>query len=134
MRGLTIRVAIKAAVAARFVDVAQASHAEGVEALGRRADVGQRRTVLVGQIDEVVARTAHRTNAVRFTARAQKNRHQARDAGFGRRFVDDVSIGQAEVGSGFGDVVDHDREGIVVDGEAALGYSWCRAGRGRWEW
>src|SRR5436190_12313296 len=93
--------------------------------------------VLVGYVDEVVARAANRTDATDVGAGPQIDRHQPGNAAFGGRFVDHIGGRQPQVRPGRGDVVDHHGERIWVElWLAALGDDRRRTGddgrRGAW--
>src|SRR5919199_6951270 len=65
VRGLAIGIADESAIAARLVDVGEPCRAKSFEALGRRADMDQWRSVLVGEVDEVVARASNGADPIR---------------------------------------------------------------------
>src|SRR5438105_3687226 len=132
VRGLSVANPHEAVVAPLLVHIGQASSTQRLKSLRRSADMDQRRSILIGDRNEVVPSAADGTDAGDIGARAQKDRHEARDAGFRRRFVDHVGIGEAEVWARLRDIVDHYSERIVIDLQRRGGDNGrCRAGERR---
>ena len=113
-------------VAAFLVEVGQTGGAQRLDALRGRANVDECDAVLVGHVHEVVARAAHRTDAVHVDARPKVDRHQARDAPFGRRLVHHVGVGEAELRARSRDVVNHRRKRIWVELERGVALALVR--------